>query len=189
MSADSRFRNSRKEKPSRKQQLFEATVLPYLNSAFNLARWLTRNEQDAEDVVQESFLRALRSFDTFIVGRDARAWVLAIVRNVCRSWYRQNRSFEMAVELSNAAEPAAGESTDPEAILISNLNAEVVREALEQLPLDYREVLILRELEELSYREIAQIIDIPMGTVMSRLSRGRKELHLRLYQMMEDRTS
>jgi len=159
--------------------VFETTVLPHLNSAYNLARWLTRNEHDAEDIVQEAFLRALRSFDTFILGRDPRAWLLAIVRNSCSTW-RQNRSREAAVRLDDDSHVAVGAWSDPEAVLIKNANSQLLRSALEELPFEYREVVILRELEELSYKEIAQIVEIPIGTVMSRLSRARKELYDRL---------
>ncbi len=166
----------RKDKP----ELFESTVLPYLGSAYNLARWLTRNEHDAEDIVQEAFLRALRSFHTFTVGRDARAWLLAIVRNCCRTLHRQNRSHETTVELDIDSQPATSTWSDPEAILIKNADSQLLREAMEQLPFEYREILILRELEELSYKEIGVIIEIPLGTVMSRLSRARKDLYLRL---------
>lgn len=165
---------------TRRQALFEATFLPYLNSAYNLARWLTRNEHDAEDLVQEAFLRALRSFDTFIFGGDARAWLLAIVRNCCRTWHRRNRPQD--AQLEDDPQAATGSWSDPEAILIKNANSERVRQALETLPIEYREILILRELEELSYKEIAHIIEIPIGTVMSRLSRARRELYLRLGQ-------
>jgi RNA polymerase sigma-70 factor (ECF subfamily) len=163
-----------------KEELFERTVVPYLDSAYNLARWLTRNEQDAQDVVQEAFLRALRSFDTFVVGRDGRPWLLAIVRNSCRTWHRQNRSREPMVESDPDSQAAVAPWSDPEATLIQNANSQLIRHAMEQLPFEYREVLILRELEELSYKEIAQIAEIPLGTVMSRLSRARKELYVRL---------
>ncbi len=165
-----------------KDELFETTVLPYLNSAYNLARWLTHNEHDAEDIVQEAFLRALRSFDTFTVGRDARAWLLAIVRNSCRTWHRQNRSRETAPDCDIDAQPALATWSDPEALLIKNADSNLIHRAMEQLPFEYREILILRELEELSYKEIAQIVEIPLGTVMSRLSRARKELYIRLAQ-------
>ena len=165
-----------------RQELFETTVLPYLNSAYNLARWLTRNEHDAEDIVQEAFLRALRSFDTFTVGRDARAWLLAIVRNCCRTWCRKHRSHETTVEWDVDSQPALAAWSDPEAVLINNANSQAIRDALEQLPFGAREILILRELEELSYKEIAQIVETPIGTVMSRLSRARKELYIRLSQ-------
>jgi RNA polymerase sigma factor (sigma-70 family) len=165
-----------------KHELFETTVLPYLNSAYNLARWLTRNEHDAEDIVQEAFLRALRSFETFIVGRDARAWLLTIVRNSCRTWYRQNRSHEMNMEWDLDSEPTLATWSDPEAALIKSANSQLIRQAMDYLPFEYREVLILRELEELSYKEISEIVEIPLGTVMSRLSRARKELYIQLGQ-------
>lgn len=165
-----------------RDELFESTVLPHLNSAYNLARWLTRNESDAQDIVQEAFLRALRSFDTFIVGRDARAWLLTIVRNCCYSWNRQNRSRETTMDWDIDAQPGVTAWSDPEAVLITKTNAQLIRLAIEQLPFEFREVLILRELEELSYKEIAQIVQIPLGTVMSRISRARKELFTRLSQ-------
>ena len=163
-----------------KHELFESTVLPYLSSAYNLARWLTRNEHDAEDMVQEAFLQALRSFDTFTVGRDARAWLLTIVRNCCRTWHRKSRSHETAMDLDIDSQPAATTWSDPEAMLIKNADSELIRQAMEELPFEYREILILRELEELSYKEIGLIVEIPLGTVMSRLSRARKELYVRL---------
>ncbi|MBV8808790.1 MAG: sigma-70 family RNA polymerase sigma factor [Acidobacteriaceae bacterium] len=168
------------EVPKGRQDLFERTVLPYLNSAYNLARWLTRNPQDAEDIVQEAFLRALRSFDTFIPGRDARAWLLAIVRNSCRTFLRRNQSHEATIQLDDSSQPAADTWSDPEAVLITNVNSQRVRQAVEELPVEYPEILVLRELEELSYKEIAQIAEIPLGTVMSRLSRARRELYTRL---------
>jgi RNA polymerase sigma-70 factor (ECF subfamily) len=154
--------------------------LPYLSSAYNLARWLTRNEHDAEDIVQEAILRALRSFDTFIPGRDARVWLLTIVRNSCRTWLKRNRSRELHLETNDTYDAIAGTWPDPEAALIKNANSQRVREALEDLPAEYREMLVLRELEELSYKEIAQIAEVPLGTVMSRLSRARRELYTRL---------
>jgi RNA polymerase sigma factor (sigma-70 family) len=162
-----------------KYDLFEQTILPYLNSAYNLARWLTRNEEDAEDIVQEAFLRALRSFHSFVPGRDARAWFLTIVRNSCRTWQRQRRPHEM-IPIEDDSQPDIGTWSDPEAALIKNANSQRIRQALEELPFEYREVLILREWEELSYKEISQIVAIPLGTVMSRLSRARKELYVRL---------
>ena len=163
-----------------KHELFESTVLPYLDSAFNLARWLTRNEHDAEDIVQEAFLRALRSFDTFTVGRDPRAWLLTIIRNCCHDWYRKNQVHQSAVELDADSQPAATAWSNPEATLLKSEDSQMLREAMEALPFEYREILILRELEDLSYKEIALIVDVPLGTVMSRLSRARKELYLRL---------
>lgn len=169
---------------SGKNALFEATMLPYLDSAYNFARWLTRNEHDAEDIVQEAFLKALRSFHTFTLGREPRAWLLAIVRNSCRTWYRRNRPHE-ALENYVDAQPVTGTSSDPETALMKAANAELIRLAMNQLPFEYREVLILRELEELSYKEIAEVVEIPMGTVMSRISRARKELYVRLSEPKE----
>jgi RNA polymerase sigma factor (sigma-70 family) len=168
-----------KEVHKGKDELFERTVLPYLNSAYNLARWLTRNEHDAEDVIQEASLRAWRSFNTFVPGRDGRAWFLTIVRNTCCTWLRQNRSSGAAMQLEDDFQ-FVGTWLDPEALLIRNMNSQLIRQALEQVPLEYRELLILRELEELSYKEIAKIVDIPLGTVMSRLSRARRELYTQL---------
>lgn len=170
----------------REHEAFEATVLPYLNAAYNLARWLTRSEHDAEDIVQESFLRALRSFPSFISGRDARGWLLTIVRNCCRTWLKRKGSRELTVELDENAR-AIGVWSDPEAVIVENLNSQLVRQALEDLPIEYRETLILRELEELSYKEISEILEIPLGTVMSRLSRGRSELYSRLCAVTEGR--
>lgn len=162
-----------------KQDLFERTVLPYLSSGFNLARWLTRNDHDAEDVIQEASMRAWRSFDTFLLGRDARAWFLAIVRNTCRAWQKQNRTSESAVQFEDDCQ-GPNAALDPEADLIKKADSQMVRQALEELPYECREILILRELEELSYKEIAKVIDIPLGTVMSRLSRSREQLYSRL---------
>jgi len=159
---------------------FEQTVLPYLNAAYNLARWLTRNEQDAQDVVQESYLRALRSFGTFQIGRDPRAWLLAIVRNTCYTWLRENRLHDTHAQFQENAPDMGGAYADPETALIDKANSDMIRQAMEATGIEYREVLILRELEGLSYKEIAQIVDVPVGTVMSRLSRGRKELQIRL---------
>jgi RNA polymerase sigma-70 factor (ECF subfamily) len=159
---------------------FEETVLPHLNAAYNLARWLTRNEQDAEDVVQESYLRALRSFDSFQFGRDARAWLLKIVRNTYYTSLQRNRPHEVVTQFEENTPEAISTDADPETALIEKVNTELIRGAIESISLEYREVFILRELEQLSYKEIAQIVDVPLGTVMSRLSRGRKELEMRL---------
>jgi len=170
-----------------RRDLFDSTVLPCLNSAYNLAHLLTRNQQDAEDIVQEAFLRALRSFDSFVLGRDGRAWLLAVVRNCFRSWLKRNRVHGATLPLDDESAPVMGTWSDPEAELIKNANSERVRKALQELPLEYREILILRELEDLSYKEIAQIIEKPMGTVMSRLSRARRELYALLAGAAKER--
>lgn len=167
-------------------QRFEEILLPHLNAAYNLARWLTRDEHDAEDVVQESYLRALNSFDTFQFGRDARAWLLKIVRNTCYTWLRKNRPYEVAAQFDESARDVPIAPSDPETAVLAKANSQLVRQALEQISPEYREALILRELEGFSYREIAQIVDIPLGTVMSRLSRARKELRDRLQKEAQE---
>jgi RNA polymerase sigma-70 factor (ECF subfamily) len=156
---------------------FEQAVLPHLDAAYNLARWLTRNDADAADVVQEGFLRALRFFGDFR-GGDTRAWLLTIVRNACFTWLRRNRVNELATPFDEEAH--SGESDDPETLLLEGADREMLRDALETLPAEFREVVILRELEGLSYKKIAGIADIPVGTVMSRLARARKRLRLSL---------
>jgi RNA polymerase sigma factor (sigma-70 family) len=159
---------------------FESLVLPHMNSAFNVARWLTHNDQDAQDVVQEAYLRAFRYFGGFR-GEDARAWLLSIVRNTFYTWHQQNREHaadttEFEEDMHSLETASAGRDGSPEAMLIRSQGRKRVHDALSSLRLEYREVVVLRELEELSYKEIAVIVGIPMGTVMSRLGRGRQQL-------------
>jgi len=154
---------------------FEQTVLPHLDAAYNLARWLTGNEHDAEDVVQESYLRAVKFFGGFH-GDSARPWLLAIVRNTCYTWLRRNRMDEPTTELDEGTQMIDQTSPNPESILLAAARTELVRQALEALPAGFREIVILRELEGMSYKEIAQIASIPVGTVMSRLARARARL-------------
>ena len=149
-------------------------LLVHMDAAYNLAHWLTRNKHDAEDVVQEAYLRAFKFFDSFN-GVGGRKWLLAIVRNTFYSWLMRNRGPEF-VSFKEDLHSRTIETVSPETILISNLESHRVRTAIEQLPLSFREVLILREMEGLSYKEIADIVDIPVGTVMSRLARARKQL-------------
>ena len=158
---------------------FEEAVLPHLDAAYNLAHWLTRNDTDAEDVVQEAYLRAFRFFGGFH-GADGRSWLLAIVRNTCYTWMQHNRSPELSVSLDDELHEVESKELNPEALLMQRSDTLMVRQALEELPLEFREVLVLRELEEMSYRDIASITDLPLGTVMSRLARGRKRLELAL---------
>jgi RNA polymerase sigma factor (sigma-70 family) len=174
-----------------KARRFQENALPHLNAAYNLARWLVRNDQDAEDVVQEAYLRAYRFFDGFR-GDTGRAWLLAIVRNTCYTWMQQNREQQQAVEFDENCHSldehgpinAVSQALDnPEAILTRLDDARQLDAALQALPLEFREVLVMRELEELSYKEIASIASVPIGTVMSRLARGRKLLLLRLKQL------
>lgn len=161
-------------------QDFERVTAPHLDAAYNLARWLTRDPHDAEDVVQEAYLRAYRFFSGFR-GGDGRAWLLAIVRNTCHSWLAQHRRPQATLDLVELEEQlAAPAELGPEHILLREGTQQLLTQALEQLPLEFREVLVLRELEELSYRDIADIAAIPIGTVMSRLSRGRRLLKARL---------
>ena len=155
--------------------VFEETVLPHLDAAYNLARWLTRDERDAEDVVQEAFLRALRHYRTFR-GGDARPWLLAIVRKTYYTWRKSNRSPEEEIVLEEDKHPLADESYDPEILLLRETDRQLLRNALHQLPKEFLEVIVLREFEELSYKQISEIVQIPCGTVMSRLSRARKRL-------------
>ena len=154
---------------------FEQQVLPHIDAAFNLARWLTRNDHDAEDVVQDAVLRAYRHFES--LRGEARPWLLAIVRNACFSWIQRNRPAEVTTGLDGeAAEVASAPADGPEALLARELDRRMLNEAIAALPFQFREVLILRELEDLSYREIARIADVPIGTVMSRLARARRLL-------------
>jgi len=154
-------------------------VLPHLDAAYNLARWLTRNDQDAEDVVQEACLRALRFYAGF-QGRDGRAWLLAIVRNTSYSWLRKHRAWEHVTPLEEAHEAIPDRGCGPEDLALRSVDKEMLRQALEALPIENREVIVLRELEGLSYKEIATIADLPIGTVMSRLARGRQRLQREL---------
>jgi len=153
---------------------FEAVAMPHLAAAYNLARWMCRNEADAADVVQEAVMRALQYFDSYH-GGDARAWLLQIVRNSANTWMVRNRPAGQ-VPLDGSELDAAALSEDPMSTLAAQAEGESLRRAIAQLPLEQREVLILREFEDLSYRQIADIIGSPIGTVMSRLSRARDQL-------------
>jgi RNA polymerase sigma-70 factor (ECF subfamily) len=153
---------------------FEQLVLPHVDAAFNLARWLLRSRADAEDVAQEALLRACRFFRGF-QGGDARAWLLQIVRNTCYSWLDKNRPRELMVEFHEELHPQP--AATPESMAIADEGRERLTRALETLPPRHRAVLVLRELEGCSYKEIAAITSIPIGTVMSSLSRARRQLH------------
>ncbi len=161
------------------QARFEQLVLPHLDAAFNLSRWLLRGRADAEDVAQESMLRAFRFFRGFH-GGDARAWLLQIVRNACYTWLEKNRSVDLTTEFNEELHPQP--SVSPETLAIAGDNRERLTRALEELPVRFREVLILRELEGCSYKEIAAITSVPIGTVMSALARARQRLQRVLTQ-------
>lgn len=174
-----------------KAKRFGEMALPHLNAAYNLARWLTHSDQDAQDIVQEAYLRAFKFFDGFH-GNDARAWLLAIVRNTTYTWLQQNRNhvhnafFDEDFHDLNEADSATRcdqPDNNPAAILTRNDDKRLLDRALEQLPVEFREVLVLRELEDLSYKEISHIAGIPIGTVMSRLARGRRLLQACLERM------
>jgi len=154
---------------------FEETFLPCLDAAYNLARWLTRNAHDAEDLVQEAYLRAFEHYDSFR-GQSARAWLLAIVRNACYSHLRRAIPAGEAAEFDERVHTPERTSADPESLALKEADSRRLTQALEELPEEYREAIVLRELEELSYKEIAAILGVPMGTVMSRLNRGRDRL-------------
>jgi len=155
-------------------RVFEETVLPHLDAAFNYARWLAKNEAEAEDVVQDACVRAVRFFSSLRDG-DARAWLLTIVRN---TWY--SRVSRRGATTEGGLDPSADQrpdgALDPEERLLQQHTVERVRAAIEQLPVDYREALVLREMEGLSYKEIAAVLHVPIGTVMSRLARARERL-------------
>jgi RNA polymerase sigma-70 factor (ECF subfamily) len=167
---------------------FEAMAAPHLDAAYNLARWLTRNPHDADDVVQEAYLRAFRFFGGFH-GGDGRAWLLAIVRNTFYTWLEKRRHEANTVEyddagsleLDVAVDDQALHGSDPQRLLLRAADQALIERALLRLPAEHREILVLRELEEMSYKEIAEIVGLAMGTVMSRLSRAR----LRLRQELE----
>jgi RNA polymerase sigma factor (sigma-70 family) len=155
---------------------FEEVALPHLPAAYNLARWLVRNDQDAEDIVQEAYLRAFKFFGGYR-GGESRTWLLTIVRNTCYSWLQRNRARELTESIDETHEDAALDFANPELRLVQDADTQMVRAALTELPIEFREVMVMRELEELSYKQIAAIADLPIGTVMSRLARGRKRLH------------
>jgi RNA polymerase sigma factor (sigma-70 family) len=154
---------------------FEDAVVPHLHAAYNVARWLTRNDQDAEDVVQEAYLRAWKFFGTFH-GGESRPWLLTIVRRTCYTWLQHNRAYDEVTEFDDERHSIASAEANPETLLLHRVDTQELRRALEALPLEFREVIILRELEDCSYKEIAAITSVPLGTVMSRLARARQRL-------------
>jgi RNA polymerase sigma-70 factor (ECF subfamily) len=158
---------------------FEAMMLPHLDAAHNLAKWLLRNEQDAQDVVQEAFFRAFKSFDGFY-GSNGRAWLLTIVRNTSYTLLKKKRVADLTVPFDEEIHASDDQSVSAGTILERSEDAELIREAMDELPAEFREILTLRHQEDLSYKEIADIAQIPPGTVMSRLARARVKLKERL---------
>ena len=167
----------REEDRAQKEDLvsFEEALLPHLDAAHNLAKWLLRNEQDAQDVVQEAFLRAFKSFSGFH-GSNGRAWLLTIVRNTSYTLLKKNRVADLTTPFDEEIHASGHESVSPATILEHSEDAELMREAMNELPAEFREILTLRHQEGLSYKEIAEIAQIPPGTVMSRLARARAKL-------------
>jgi RNA polymerase sigma-70 factor (ECF subfamily) len=160
---------------------FEKTILPHFDAAYNLARWLTGNEHDARDMVQESCLRAFKFFGGFR-GGDARSWLLTIVRNTVYSWLQRRQKGEHVFQSEEEMEKFEDASVNPEQLLARSANIEAVRAAIAQLSPEFREALVLREMENYSYKEIADITGVQVGTVMSRLARGRRQLQRILTQ-------
>jgi RNA polymerase sigma-70 factor (ECF subfamily) len=155
-----------------------------MNDAYNLARWLMRNQEDAEDIVQESYLRAFRFFSSF-QGTNCRGWLLRIVRNTCYTALGARKLREKEVPLELEADEAEDPLPLPPVSLDKKATVEAVREAIAALPVDFREAVVLRELEGLSYKEISEVTEVPIGTVMSRLARGRHQLYLMLLERKE----
>ena len=164
---------------------FEYVIMPHLKAAYNLARWLTRNEQDAEDLVQEAYLRAFKFFDSFH-GEDGRVWLLKIVRNTFYSRLPRKREQDLTEPFDESLHDSSSEGLNPEILVIQNIAQHALKQALVELPAEYREVIILRELEELTYKEIASLTGLPLGTVMSRLARARKKLQQYLKQQSDE---
>src|SRR5213594_5052347 len=154
---------------------FEEAMLPHLDAAHNLARWLLRNEQDAQDVVQEAYLRAFKSFGGFH-GSNGRAWLLTIVRNTSYTLLKKNRAVDLTTTFDEEIHATGHDSASPAAILEHAEDAELIRNAMDQLPTEFREILALRHQEGLSYKEIGDIAQLAPGTVMSRLARARAKL-------------
>src|ERR1700750_2707484 len=153
---------------------FEEAMLPHMDAAYNLARWLLRNEQDAQDVVQEAYLRAFKSFGGFH-GSNGRAWLLTIVRNTCYTLLKKNKAIDLTTTFDEEIHAPDSESVSPATILEHTEETQLISEAMDALPAEFREILVLRHQEGLSYREIADIAQIPPGTVMSRLPPARGE--------------
>jgi RNA polymerase sigma-70 factor (ECF subfamily) len=167
---------------------FETVVLPHLDAAYTLARYLTRDADDAQDIVQEASLRAFRYFAGFRGSEsgEGRAWLLTIVRNTARTWRERNRRHAEATEFDEKLHSEGIADDHPEASVVRKSESEALREAIDRLPLEFREVIVLRELEGLSYKEISDVAGVPVGTVMSRLSRARRRLEEALCLATED---
>jgi RNA polymerase sigma-70 factor (ECF subfamily) len=163
---------------------FEQSIMPHMNAAYNLARWLAGNDPDAQDVVQEAYLRAFKFLSGFR-GGDSRSWLLRIVRNAFYDWLKRNRREETGTPFDEELHSTGDETGTPETLLLEKADHELMREAMGDLPREFREILVLRELEGFSYKEIADIAEVPLGTVMSRLARARERLRTLVVQRLE----
>jgi RNA polymerase sigma-70 factor (ECF subfamily) len=166
---------------------FEQVFLPHLDAAYNLARWLLRNDQDAEDAVQEAYLRAYKAYSRFR-GGDGKAWLMTILRNVCFTMIKKLRSHETPEPFDEEIHQSAGQSDLREAFR-QKANAETLRAALEKLPVEFREIIVLHDLEGLAYKQIAAAVGIPIGTVMSRLARARGRLRAEIVALNLNQSS
>ena len=164
-----------KEMASPEPNRFEALIVPHLDAAYTLARYMLRDEHDAQDAVQDAALRAFRYFNTYRDG-DPRAWFLTIVRNCCHTWRQRNPVIPSNYSLAEEMSQALYDPTETDSSAIQNSQQAAITRAVQSLPVEFREVIVLREIQELSYAEITQVTGVPIGTVMSRLSRARKRL-------------
>ncbi len=163
---------------------FEQRIMPHMDAAYNVARWLSSNDSDAQDIVQEAYLRAFKFFSGFR-GENSRAWLLRIVRNAFYDWLKQNRGEGTTEQFDEELHDAIDEKRGPDALLLEKADHELLHKAIGNLPVEFREILVLRELEGFSYKEISEVASIPLGTVMSRLARGREQLRSFLIATLE----
>ncbi len=163
---------------------FEQSIMPHMNAAYNLARWLAGNDPDAQDVVQEAYLRAFKFLGGFR-GGDSRSWLLRIVSNSFYDGLKRNRREDPVTEFNEELHDQADKTGTPDALLLEKADHELLHKAIAELPLEFREILVLRELEGFSYKEIAEVADVPLGTVMSRLARAREHLRVLVVQRLE----
>jgi RNA polymerase sigma-70 factor (ECF subfamily) len=162
---------------------FEQSIMPHMNAAYNLARWLAGNDADAQDVVQEAYLRAFKFLSGFR-GGDSRSWLLRIVRNAFYDWLKRNRRDNADTLFDEELHGTEASTGIPDSLLVQKADQAMMREAIEDLPCEFREILVLRELEGCSYKEIADIAEVPLGTVMSRLARAREQLKTLVIQRL-----
>jgi RNA polymerase sigma-70 factor (ECF subfamily) len=163
---------------------FEQSIMPHMDAAYNLARWLSGNDSDAQDVVQDAYLRAFKFFTGFR-GGNSRAWLLRIVRNAFYDWLKQNRRQETVESLDEEVHDLIDETGVPDTLLVGKAEHELLHKTIAELPVEFREIVVLRELEGFSYKEIAEVANVPLGTVMSRLARAREHLRTLLVTRME----